>query len=342
MSGHTGKILYVGDYHSKLSNLKDCESLMKYIIKLGKEQKVDKIIFLGDQFDTHAVIRVEIQEFWRKSLVKLSKVCKTYLMVGNHDMKGDKESTSEDMSSMNVFDVDSNKMKNIFIINKPTVIEGGIGAIPYRKDERQFLRECDELMEKGARKVLLAHQTFTGATYDNGFYAEEGIEPSLIPQESIVSGHIHKGQQIGKCWYVGTPKWDGVNDANLDKGLWVVDYNEDNSEKSREFFSTEDYVSAVFKHEISEGDEVPEIRKGSRTYLYFTGTSAWLKKMKKKYKNKAKIKTKSTDRKVLGASKEAVNNFDDFINQFIPMEGVNLDEVRQYLGDLNERIEAAQ
>jgi hypothetical protein len=123
------KVLYVGDYHCQISNLKDSESLMSFIIELAEKEEVDVIVFLGDQFHTHAVLRLEVINFWSKKLRLLNLICPTYLLIGNHDMKGDNESTAEDINSMIGFNTDDVLLENIKIIHKPTVVES-IGMIP--------------------------------------------------------------------------------------------------------------------------------------------------------------------------------------------------------------------
>lgn len=324
------KSLIVGDYHCQVSNLKDSQKLMDFIESTAKAQKVDSIFFMGDQFHTHAIIRMEVLNFWHKSLETLSNICKVYVLVGNHDMKGDNESTSEELSSMNIFYNQHNK-KNVIIINKPTKI-GYIAAIPYRKDADQLIKESKELHEQGAVRCLFAHQTFTGATYENGFYAEDGIDPALVAQEHIVSGHIHKQQIIDKCHYIGTPKWDTMADANQDKGVWVFKYNKDGSVHNKEFISTKDVVTPICKIVIKEGEKEEPLDPNARNYVELHGKTAWISKMKKKYRGKAQVRAKPIDRKTQRLSEHENLSLVEYLKSYFePIDSVSREEINTYM-----------
>ena len=330
------KSLIIGDWHCKINNLKESQNLMDFIIETSQKEQVDSIIFMGDQLDTHAIIRVEVLHFWDKNLKILNLICPTYLLIGNHDMKGDNQTTALDMNSMSVFKQSNVLYENIHIIDTPSELEG-ILLMPYFKKESDFLTSAQEFYQSGCEKIMLAHQTFTGATYENGFYAEDGIDPALVPQEVIVSGHIHKQQKIGKCSYVGTPKWDSISDANEDKGIWIYEWNCDKSIKDSKFISTAGVVTPIYKHTVNEGDEEPELIKEARNYIEFIGKSAWITKMKKKYKNKAQIKARPTDRKHVSIVREGLLNINLYLKEhFEVIDGVEKDDIKVYLEKLNE------
>lgn len=322
------KQLVVGDYHCQVNNLKDSESLMDFIIKNAKKNKIDRIVFLGDQYHTHAIIRMEVQNFWYNSLKRLNKIAPTYLLVGNHDMKGDNESKANDINSMIAFSTDNILLENINIIDKPTNIEG-IGMLPYYKNIDDFIKACNDLYNQGATELLVAHQTFTGAQYENGFFSEEGIDPALIPQKQIISGHIHKSQQVGKCFYPGTPKWDTMADVNQEKGIWIFTHSESGEYIEKEFISTAEIVTPIISYDIKEGDDLPQINPFARNYITIEGKTAWINKIKPKLKG-CNIKIKPTDRTL------AKNNNNLSINEYLetefePITGVNKEELKQFI-----------
>jgi DNA repair exonuclease SbcCD nuclease subunit len=328
------KALYVGDYHCQVNNLKDCENLMNFILKKAEEEKVDSIFFLGDQFHTHAVIRLEVQHFWSKSLKLLNLTCPTYLLVGNHDMKGDNESNANDINSMICFNTENVLLENINIIDKPTNVEG-IGMMPYYKNEQAFLKDCQDLYNKGATGCLIAHQTFTGAQYENGFFSEEGIDPELVPHKAIISGHIHKSQQVGKCFYPGTPKWDTMADANQPKGIWIFEHNETGAVKSKTFISTENVVTPITSYEVKEGEELPTLNPDARNYVVLEGKTAWINKVKKELKDKASIKVKPTDVKVAKDIKDTSITLEKYLEtEFQPIEGVKKESIKEFLREV--------
>lgn len=339
------KILRVGDPHVMVSNLKDAESLMNFVIETALKEEVDVIEFLGDLFHTHAVLRVEVVDFWKKTFSKIKyaganeNMCggiECRVLVGNHDQPGSREK-EQVMNALNIFEEQGENYGGIrYVINKPMII-GGIAYIPYMSDKNAFLKASAELYDQGATKLLVAHQTFTGATYENGFFAEDGIEPDLVSQDRIISGHIHKNQQIGKCDYPGTPKWDTMSDANEDKGIWIYEHNEDGSVKSKNKLSTADVVSPIYKHVFEEGSDEPILKENARNYLELIGKTAWITKMKKKYKGKAQIKARPTDRKVSKIDKDNLLTIQDYIEKhFDIIDGVQKEDVKKYLERINE------
>jgi DNA repair exonuclease SbcCD nuclease subunit len=335
------KVLYVGDPHVQVRNLKDSQALMDYVIELAMEQKVDNITFLGDLFHTHAVLRVEIIDFWKRAFQKIKFAKNDYqgiecrVLVGNHDQPGSKEKEQE-MNALNIFQDDGSIEDNggyRYVINSPQAI-GSIAYVPYHSDEETFLKACQELYDKGATGMLIAHQTFTGAQYENGFFSEEGIDPALVPQKEIISGHIHKSQQVGKCFYPGTPKWDTMSDANQPKGLYIIEHNEDGTIKGKEFFSTEHIVTPIKSYEIKEGEELPELNPDARNYVVLEGKSAWINKAKKKLKSLAHIKVKPTDR-VTRVNKENSVTLEKYLDtEFEPIQGVSKKDIKEFVSNI--------
>lgn len=337
------KILRVGDPHVMVSNLKDSQALIDYIIKLALKEKVDVIEFLGDLFHTHAVMRIEVVDFWTRAFKEIKyaganqNMCGGFecrVLVGNHDQPGSKEK-EQVMNALNIFEEQDENYGGVrTIINKPMII-GGIAYIPYMSDQSAFLKASAELYEQGATELLVAHQTFTGAKYDNGFYAEDGIEPDLVSQKNIISGHIHKAQQIGKCEYPGTAKWDTMSDANQDKGLTIYEHNEQGGVESRQLYPTSSIVSAIYKYTFNEGDEEPKMKEDARNYIELVGKTAWITKMKKKYKGKANIKARPTDRRAVKIDREGVLDMKTYVDKhFELIDGVEKDDVKSYLESL--------
>jgi DNA repair exonuclease SbcCD nuclease subunit len=321
------KTLKVGDLHFQISNLKDSERLVNFIIKIAKEKEVKYIELLGDLFHTHAVKRVEIEDFLIETFKKFDKEDISYrILVGNHDMVGSKEK-EQVMNSLKVFG--DTLLRTI--INEPQILYN-IAYIPYHSDHEQFLKAAQDLYDQGATELLIAHQTFTGAQYENGFFSEEGIDPALVPQKQIISGHIHKSQQVGKCFYPGTPKWDTMSDANQAKGIWIFTHNENGEYIDKEFVSTENIVTPIISYEIKEGNDIPIINPSARNYITLEGKTAWLNKIKKDFKN-CNIKIKPTDRSV-GKINTNVSIDEYLENQFNPIANVSKQEIKDFLRNI--------
>jgi len=323
------KILRVGDPHVMVSNLKDSQKLMDFICKTAVDRDVNCIEFLGDLFHTHAVIRMEVIDFWKRAFEQIETLLyiECRVLVGNHDQPGSKEKEQE-MNALNIF---KDKEGEWFtIINEPMILKN-IAYIPYMSSEEAFLEASSDLYKKGATGLLVAHQTFTGATYENGFFSQEGIEPEKVSQDQIISGHIHKSQEIGKCLYPGTPKWDTMSDANQPKGIWIFEHDETGKYQGKEFISTKEIVTPITSYDVKEGDELPELNPDARNYIILEGKSAWITKTKKLFKDIAQIKVKPTDR-ISTVNKDNSATLETYLEkEFEPIVGVAKKDIKEFL-----------
>ena len=287
------KALYVGDPHATVSNLTEMKKLINFVFDTAIENKVDFVVFLGDLFHTHAILRLEVMDFWtwvfteaaRRGIVVVA-------LTGNHDKPGSKE--KEHISALSVFKYW--KTDFVRIIDEPSILYN-IAFIPYYHSEELVIEHATNCYNQGAKKCAVMHQTFTGAAYENGFYAKDAIDPAKIPQEELIVGHIHTEQQIGKAWYPATAKWDTMGDANQNKGIWIVVHNEDGSYDplSKQFFSTENVCTPIKTFLVTEGDKLPVLKETDRNHVTLVGTSDWIKKTKKEIDGKANIKGKPTN-----------------------------------------------
>ena len=327
------KILRIGDPHVKINNLEESQKIIDFVIKTARSVKISHIEILGDLMHQHAVKRVEVEDFWYRNLTKLCSEFTVIILVGNHDManSGDKNSN---LHGLKPFEL----IKNLTIVEKPVNIRVGEGIItyaPYMKDNDAFVAQVNEL-HYGGSNLLVAHQTFMGAQYDNGFYAPDGIEPELIFHKEIISGHVHTTSQVGKCLYVGTPKWDTMSDANQKKGIWIFEHNADMTIKNQGFLSTEKVATPITKTVLLEGEPEPDLDPKARNYIEFKGKTEWINKMKKKYKGKAQIKAIPLDRKVSVTSIGEKYNIGDYLtNTFEPINNVSKLDIKTYLESLN-------
>ena len=328
------KILRMGDPHVMVSNLQESEKLLDFVKETAQEHNVDAIEILGDLFHNHAVVRLEVLDFWRRKLTDLSSLGKPVVIIaGNHDMAGDKLNEGK-FSAISTF----KDIKNIEIVDRDLVVsfDGGktfIGYRAYTSNHELFLEDSKKMKEKGVN-ILVAHQTFTGSTYANGFFAEDGIDPALVSQDYIISGHIHSTQQIGKCWYPGTAKFDNANDANLEKGIWICTHTKEGY--SKQFISTESVVTAIKKYTLKEGCDLPEMNPKNKNYLELEGSNAWIIQTKKKMKDvpNLQIKATPTDTRVVQDKTNTKTIWDFLKAGFKPVNGVSFDQIQTYLGEI--------
>lgn len=299
------KILRIGDPHVRVTNLEEWEKLAHFIVDVALEKSPDRIEILGDLFHTHAVIRLEVQDFWTCWLETLSDKQELFVLRGNHDMSGDH---NLNISALSIFN--RLKKKNLHIIENPQAY-GVYGYVPYHHDNDRFVEHANNLAKEGC-KILVCHQTFSGSKYENGFYDPNGIDPDLLKFDTIISGHIHARQRFGKVIYPGTPVWSSSSDANQPKGLWLVEHDDLGKIVEEEFVDTSKVCTPYIELIYSEGDQEPIVPSNAKVSLILKGSSAWISREKEKFKGKVNLKAKFTDVKKVETRKVG-KGFEDFL-----------------------------
>jgi DNA repair exonuclease SbcCD nuclease subunit len=309
--------LLVGDPHCTVSNLTESIRLFDFIFELAKEERVCSVVILGDLFHNHALLRSEVVSFWDDVFNKLSTLNKPIVVLkGNHEELGN--SNNRSVHALKVF---KNKIKNVNIVDEPFLCEKTL-YIGHDTDSNRFIDTCKEYHELGADEVV-AHQNFTEDLFG------DKIDPDLVPQKSIISGHIHDSDlSRGKVFYAGVPRWDKVNAANKDKGVWFVNGND------REFISTKSVCQVIKKYTVLEGEELPNLDPKDKNYLELEGSNAWITLIKKKMKGVENIQIKGvpTDVRVSSEKKNIKTIYDFLDSKFKPIDGVLLEDIKSYIG----------
>ena len=212
------KILCIGDLHLSHSRLELCSKVLKWIEEVIFQLNPDKIVYLGDVFDTHAVIRSECLCIWTNHLSSVLEY-PVYWICGNHEFFKPNDST---YNALIPFAAWNNK--NLNVITTPTQLDG-LGFIPYLTKDKSW----PQVTHGFTSKIIFTHNTFIGA--DFGFKrADEGIKLSDVTNELVISGHIHKRQLLENVTYPGTPYAWSAHDVDQKKGLMVL--NSDTYEAS--------------------------------------------------------------------------------------------------------------
>lgn len=210
--------LFIGDVHAKVEDLEDCERLRVLVLDVVHKECPDYVIFLGDQYDAHAIKHVEVERFWLNFFAQLRQLgIVVYALVGNHDRPGNASVRSH---SMQVH-------KDIVVVDEPKH-QGPFLFLPYYHDPAKMVAAT----RASDAQVLVCHAAFAGGHYDNGvaikadaFYGKDVVNPDDLPQRFIISGHIHKGASFGKVWYPGSPRWQTMADANISRAIYLCKFN---------------------------------------------------------------------------------------------------------------------
>lgn len=231
------KILFIGDMHVKQADLDDCKALSSLILHAVNREHPDRVVFLGDQNHNHAVVNVFVMEFLQSLFGYLQK-WKPTALVGNHDMPGVEGSAAHAMMLYS----------NCEVVSGSGRVIDDILYMPYQTSNEAFIERCNQTQFAG---TVVCHQTFNGSTYENGFYAKDGVDPNLIQQKHVISGHIHAPQEFGKVWYPGSPRWQTLSDANVERAIWLVEF-ENGVPVKKTPFSTTNVCRKIFHFEYNE------------------------------------------------------------------------------------------
>ncbi len=268
------KLLFVGDPHVEPHALGDARALGCLVEKTATEHGVDAVVISGDLYHSHGNINADVQLFWFDFFEQIRHEC--VVIKGNHDGPGEEGSRACALRA--------HSLQATTVIDGPLVIDKLLFC-PYTNAEQLV----DWSSQHKDQTILFCHQTFDGSTYENGFYAGDGIDPNLIAQQQIVSGHIHTPQEFGKVWYPGAPRWRTAADANTDRAIWVLDIQNgllvkrtpiDTSGVCRKIHVLEDVQGQDFSCAIVPHHEYRVVSRGSGEWLekravYFSSWAKW-------------------------------------------------------------------
>jgi DNA repair exonuclease SbcCD nuclease subunit len=215
-------VLVIGDPHFKVSNIKETEDMSKVIVKKAEELLPDMIVVLGDVLDRHETIHVSPLTRSINFLNKLRNIAPLYVLMGNHDLKNNRQFLSDEhpFTALKFWDnttiVDS--VKTITIKDKLFVF------VPYVPPGRfeEALNKADNWKEA---TCIFAHQEFKGCQMGPIVSVEGDKWPLEYP--FVVSGHIHDYQELqNNILYTGTPIQHAFGDKS-DKTISYFKFGED-------------------------------------------------------------------------------------------------------------------
>lgn len=315
------RVLFVGDPHVEPHSIQDAKNLMDMVLQKATEEKAF-VVLAGDLYHTHGVIDANVQLFWLDFFTKLAdQNGYAYVLKGNHDAPG------EDGTRASPLRAHAYQACVEVVIDGPHELDG-ILFCPYAKASQLV-----EWSEKYSHcKTLFCHQTFDGSTYENGFYAGDGIDANLIRQEMIISGHIHSPQKFGKVWYPGAPRWRTAADANVERAVWILDFDDDGRLVDASGIETAPYCRKIHVLEDTPENEVlikPNHKDDYR--IVSRGPSVWLAGRAPLFAGWARWRGVSTDaRSVQVRESEGVGKaFGKWFDSFKPKNGTPHEVLRE-------------
>lgn len=253
------KILHLADLHlgkilQEQSLLEDQEYMLKEIIKIIKEEKVETILIAGDVYDRSVppAEAVSLLDDFLKILIKELKI-KVFIIAGNHDSKdrlgfGSRIFEDEGLYIESKYTGNLKKVKlqdeygkiNVYMLPfvKPVEVK------QFFKDdlENNYNTAINKIIEKEQintkeRNIIMVHQFITAGTRlpertESEVLSLGGIENVDVSNfnnfDYVAIGHVHRPQQIGRdtARYAGTMLKYSFSEINHHKTVPIIDVKE--------------------------------------------------------------------------------------------------------------------
>ena len=241
--------LHLGKRVNEISMLEDQAYILKEILNIIDEQKVEAVLIAGDVYDK-VIPSAEAVRLLDDFLTRIAaRELPVFLISGNHDSAERVAFGSRLMSSRQIY------LSPVFESDvEPVTISDRYGEIniymlPFVKPslvkrvylEEEIITYQDAVnaavqhmqIDTDKRNVLLAHQFVTGAARCDSEELSVGglddVDASIFDGFDYVAlGHLHGPQKIGKetVRYSGTPLKYSFSEANQKKAAVIVDVEE--------------------------------------------------------------------------------------------------------------------
>ena len=241
--------LHLGKRVNEFSMLEDQAYILKEILNMIDEQKVEAVLIAGDVYDK-VIPSAEAVRLLDDFLTRIAaRELPVFLISGNHDSAERVAFGSRLMSSRQIY------LSPVFESDvEPVTISDRYGEIniymlPFVKPslvkrvypEEEIITYQDAVnaavqhmqIDTDKRNVLLAHQFVTGAARCDSEELSVGgvddVDASVFDGFDYVAlGHLHGPQKIGKetVRYSGTPLKYSFSEANQKKAAVIVDVEE--------------------------------------------------------------------------------------------------------------------
>jgi calcineurin-like phosphoesterase family protein len=265
------KIFLIGDSHIGLGypNTTDkwhkvhIEYFRDFLIPLLKREvkEGDIIVHLGDLFDNRNIIPINILNYGMDIVEEISKIAPLHIIIGNHDLYS--KSASE-INSIRPFKY----IPNVEIYSSPRILNYNnlnILMMPYIEKRVEQIKVIED--NKNC-DYLFCHSDLNGCKMHLNSVAHRNHDKIDIENfksfRKVRSGHIHLVQTNNNFTFVGSIFQMDRNDIGDQKGIFVIDTEND----TEEFFPNN--VSPIFKKfRVVDEESIDELDtlKESKDYI---------------------------------------------------------------------------
>lgn len=209
------KIIACSDIHipgyKGMDELKDVlEKFFTECKKITKKEGVDKvrIVVGGDIFHNKLAITNESLIFANWFFSELDKICKTIVIIGNHDFNMNNTERMDSLSPL--FEIGN--YKRVIFLDKEVGYKSGIydddnvswclysSFSGFSKPDIEMHKEQNKATDKKDNVYVgLIHGDVNGAITVTNYVTETGIDQGVFENcDFVIAGHIHKRQELKK------------------------------------------------------------------------------------------------------------------------------------------------
>jgi calcineurin-like phosphoesterase family protein len=228
------KIFLVGDTHIGLGYPNSVDKWYKihqqyfsdFLIPLLKKEvsEGDIIVHLGDLFDNRNVIPINLLNYGMDIVEEISKIAPFHIIIGNHDLYS--KSASE-INSVRPFKY----IPNVKIYDKTSILEyNGLKILMMPYIEKK-LDQIKAINDNKNCDYLFCHSDLNGCKMHLTSVAHKNNDKIDIDDfksfRKVRSGHIHLVQSNSNFTFVGSIFQMDRNDTGDQKGIFVIDTDND-------------------------------------------------------------------------------------------------------------------
>jgi DNA repair exonuclease SbcCD nuclease subunit len=222
------RLVHFSDLHIRL--FKDHELYRKILEQALSEWKSlspDRIVFSGDLVHSKNQVSPELIEFVSWVFTECSKIAKTIVIIGNHDMI---ESNLERLDTLTPIVNSLNNPNVVYLKNRGVYEDGNINWCVYSLMEHNIPPDITKSTNKN---IGLFHGPIQGLYTDIGFKFEDGFDVDRFKGcDLVLCGDIHKRQVFDipggkKAYMVGSTIQQNFGETIRNHGYGVYDVEND-------------------------------------------------------------------------------------------------------------------
>ena len=192
-----------------------------FIPLLKREAKPgDFVMHCGDVFDSRHSLNLLVMNEAMAIFEQIAEIMPIVIILGNHDIY---RKESNEINSAKIL----RWIPNITVLEEPTVMKvanNKLLLMPWRKSVEDEI-ECVSAHEAD---YLFCHTDVKGLKFNKFTEIEHGMELMNMQKfKKVYSGHIHYAQLRKNFRMVGCPYQLTRSDINNEKGIWLVDFEND-------------------------------------------------------------------------------------------------------------------